>query len=191
LSQFELIIHFKETRTMKNRILTSVALAAALLATTGCGKKRPPNLLPPAGASDGAGLGADGTQGGLGQGVAAPGSRADFIQNVPSDRVFFALDSFSLTAEARATLDAQAQWLNSNPQVSVTIEGHADERGTREYNIALGERRANSARVYLESRGVSSGRMRTVSFGKERPEAFGSDEASHSRNRRAVTVVPE
>jgi peptidoglycan-associated lipoprotein len=176
---------------MKNRILTSMALAAALLATAGCGKKKPPNLLPPAGASDGSGLGADGTQGGSGQGVAAPGSRADFIQNVPSDRVFFALDSFSLSAESRATLDAQAQWLNSNPQVSVTIEGHADERGTREYNIALGERRANSARVYLESRGVSSGRMRTVSFGKERPEAFGSDEASHSRNRRAVTVVPE
>jgi peptidoglycan-associated lipoprotein len=177
---------------MKNKVLTSVALAAALLASAGCGKKTPPNLPPPGGAADGSGLGADGSQGGSGQdGVAAPGSRADFIQTVPSDRVFFALDSFSLSAESRATLDAQAQWLNANPQVSVTVEGHADERGTREYNIALGERRANAARVYLESRGVSSSRMRTVSFGKERPEAFGTDEASHSRNRRAVTVVPE
>jgi peptidoglycan-associated lipoprotein len=178
---------------MKSKVLTSAALAAALLATAGCGSKRPPNLPPnPPGSSDGSGLGVDGTQGGTGQeGVAVPGSRADFIQNVPSDRVFFALDSFSLTQEARATLDAQAQWLNSNPQVRVTIEGHADERGTREYNLALGERRANAARVYLESRGVSASRLQTVSYGKERPEAFGSDEASHSRNRRAVTVVPE
>jgi peptidoglycan-associated lipoprotein len=178
---------------MKSRILTSAALAAALLATAGCGPKRPPNLPPnPPGTSDGTGLGADGTQSGSGQdGVAAPGSRADFIQTVPSDRVFFELDSYTLSAESRGTLDAQAQWLNSNPQVSVTIEGHADERGTREYNIALGERRATAARLYLESRGVSSSRMRTVSFGKERPEAFGGDEASHSRNRRAVTVVPE
>ena len=177
---------------MKSRIFTSMALAAALLATAGCGKKRPPNLPPAPGSSTGAGLGADGTQGGFGQdGVAVPGSRADFIQNVPSDRVFFELDRYSLSPESRATLDAQAQWLNSNPQVSVTIEGHADERGTREYNIALGERRATAARLYLESRGVSASRLRTVSFGKERPEAFGSDEASHARNRRAVTVVPE
>lgn len=177
---------------MKSKILTSAALTAALLAA-GCGPKRPPTLPPnPPGSSGGSGLGADGTQGGTGQdGVAAPGSRADFIQNVPADRVFFELDSYSLSAESRATLDAQAQWLNSNPQVNVIIEGHADERGTREYNIALGERRATAARLYLESRGVSSSRMRTVSFGKERPEAFGSDEASHSRNRRAVTVVPE
>ncbi len=177
---------------MKTRVLTSVALAAALLATAGCGSRRPPaGLLPPGGGAD-SGLGVDGTQSGSGQaGVALPGSRADFIQNVPSDRILFALDSFSLTQEARSTLDAQAQWLNSNPQVRVTIEGHADERGTREYNIALGERRANAARVYLESRGVSAGRLQTVSYGKERPEAFGDDEASHSRNRRAVTVVPE
>jgi peptidoglycan-associated lipoprotein len=147
-------------------------------------------MLPPGGSGADSGLGVDGSQSGQ-PGVAVPGSRADFIQNVPSDRVFFALDSFSLTQEARSILDAQAQWLNGNPQVRVTIEGHADERGTREYNLALGERRANSARVYLESRGVSAGRLQTVSFGKERPEAFGNDEASHSRNRRAVTVVPE
>jgi len=176
---------------MKTKILTSAALVAALLATAGCGSRRPPpGLLPPGGGA-GSGLGVDGSQSGSGQGVAVPGSRADFIQNVPSDRILFALDSFSLTQEARATLEAQAQWLNSNPQVRVTIEGHADERGTREYNIALGERRANAARVYLESRGVAAGRLQTVSYGKERPEAFGNDETSHARNRRAVTVVPE
>jgi peptidoglycan-associated lipoprotein len=179
-----------KTKAHGLKSLTSIALAAALLATTACGSKRPPNLPPAPGTGDGSGLGVDGTQSGQ-AGVAVPGSRADFIQNVPSDRVLFALDSFSLTQEARATLDAQAQWLNSNPQVRVTIEGHADERGTREYNIALGERRANAARVYLESRGVSAGRLQTVSYGKERPEAFGEDEGSHARNRRAVTVVPE
>jgi peptidoglycan-associated lipoprotein len=180
---------------MKTRILTSVALAAALVATAGCGSRRPPNLPPnPPGAGQGAGLGTDvgGTTGtGAQEGVAVPGSRADFVQSVPSDRVFFALDSYTLSPEARATLDAQAQWLNSNPSVNVTIEGHADERGTREYNLALGDRRATAARVYLESRGVAAGRMQTVSWGKERPEVVGPDEASHSRNRRAVTVVPE
>jgi peptidoglycan-associated lipoprotein len=175
---------------MKTKALTSLALAAALLATTACGSKRPPSLPPLPGGSDGSGLGVDGTQSGL-PGAAVAGSRADFIQNVPSDRVFFELDSFSLSAEARSTLDAQAQWLNSNPQVRATIEGHADERGTREYNLALGERRATAARVYLESRGVAASRLQTVSYGKERPEAFGNDEASHARNRRAVTVVPE
>ena len=178
---------------MKSRILTSAALAAALLATAGCGPKRPPNLPPnPPGTSDGSGLGADGTQSGSGQdGVAAPGSRADFIQTVPSDRVFFELDSYTLSAESRGTLDAQAQWLNSNPQVSVTIEGHADERGTREYNLALGDRRANAARNYLQNRGVAAGRMNVISWGKERPEALGSDEGAWAQNRRAVTVVPE
>ena len=178
---------------MKSRILTSAVLVAALIATAGCGSRRPPNLPPaPGSASDGTQTGIDGTQNGEGQpGVAVPGSREDFLQSVPADRVFFALDSHTLTAEGRATLDAQAQWLNANPQVNVTIEGHCDERGTREYNLALGERRANAVRLYLESRGVAAGRMETISWGKERPEAFGTDEASYSRNRRAVTVVPE
>jgi peptidoglycan-associated lipoprotein len=178
---------------MKNRILTSMALTAALVAATGCGSRRPPTLPPAPGTSDGtSGLGVDGTSGGTGtDGATVAGSRADFIQSVPSDRVFFALDSHTLTAEGRSVLDAQAQWLNTNGQVNVTVEGHADERGTREYNLALGERRANAVRLYLEGRGVASNRMQTVSWGKERPEAFGSDEASHSRNRRSVTVVPE
>jgi peptidoglycan-associated lipoprotein len=178
---------------MYTRTLTSLALAAALVATAGCGSRRPPNTLPPPGSGTDSGLGVDGTQSGAGAGAGAvlPGSRADFIQSVPGDRVFFELDSYTLSPQARSVLDAQAQWLNANAQVNVTIEGHADERGTREYNIALGERRANAVRLYLESRGVSAGRMQTISWGKERPEAFGSDEASHARNRRSVTVVPE
>ena len=178
---------------MNNRILTSVALAAALVATAGCGSRRPPNLPPnPPGAGDQGQIGANnGENGSQLPGATVPGSRADFVQSVPSDRVFFELDSYTLSPEARATLDAQAQWLNANASVNVTIEGHADERGTREYNLALGERRANAARLYLESRGVAANRMQTISWGKERPEAFGTDEASYARNRRAVTVVPE
>ena len=175
---------------MKNRILKGVALTAALIAVAGCGSRRPPTLPPQPGGIDGGQNGADGNQSGW-DGTTAPGSRADIIQSVPSDRVFFALDSHTLTAEGRSVLDAQAQWLNTHSRVNVTIEGHADERGTREYNLALGERRANSVRLYLESRGVASSRLQTVTYGKERPEAFGNDEASHSRNRRAVTVVPE
>ena len=177
---------------MMNPILKGVALTAALIAVAGCGSRRPPSLPPQPGGIDGGGTGIDGTQGGTGvDGATIPGSRADFIQSVPSDRVFFALDSHTLTAEGRSVLDAQAQWLNTNARVNVTIEGHADERGTREYNLALGERRANAVRLYLESRGVASSRLQTVTYGKERPEAFGNDEASHSRNRRSVTVVPE
>jgi peptidoglycan-associated lipoprotein len=177
---------------MKSRIMTTMVLTAALVATAGCGSRRPPSLPPAPGGGSGTQPGIDGTQGGISgrAGVVVPGSRDDFLQSVPADRVFFAFDSSSLTPEARATLDAQAQWLNSNAQVTVTIEGHADERGTREYNIALGEQRANSVRLYLESRGVAAGRMQVISWGKERPEAFGNDEATHARNRRAVTVVP-
>ncbi len=178
---------------MKTRILTSAMLAAALVVTAGCGSRRPPSLPPAPGTADGSELGVDGTTGGTGaeNGVAVPGSRADFLQTVPADRVFFALDSHTLTPDGRATLDAQAQWLHANPQVNVPLDGQCDERGTREYNLALGERRATAVRLYLESRGVASNRMQTVSWGKERPEAFGTDEASHSRNRRAVTIVPE
>ena len=176
---------------MTSRLLATAALAAALIATSACSPRRPESL-PPAPGSEGAGndIGAD-PNSGSGVGAAVPGSRADFLQQVPADRVFFELDSYSLTQEARATLDAQAQWLNANPAVNVTIEGHCDERGTREYNLALGERRANAVRIYLESRGIAAARMQTISWGKERPEAFGSDESSYARNRRAVTVVPE
>jgi peptidoglycan-associated lipoprotein len=172
---------------MNSRILATVAIAAAL-ATAGCNRRAPEVLPPSAGDTTGGGLGVDG---GGGSGAVVAGSRADFLQSVPADRVFFALDSHTLTAEARAVLDAQAQWLNTHSTVRITIEGHCDERGTREYNLALGERRANAVASYLEARGVSPTRIQTISWGKERPEAFGTDETSYSRNRRAVTVVPE
>ena len=173
----------------KTRFIATIALGAALVATSACSSRRPESLPPAPGSEGPGGIGTE--PGGPGVGAIVPGSRADFLQQVPSDRVYFALDSYSLTNEARAVLDSQAQWLNANPAVNVTIEGHADERGTREYNLALGERRANAARLHLESRGIASARMQTISWGKERLEAFGSDEASHARNRRAVTVVPE
>ena len=120
--------------------------------------------------------------------AAAPGSQQDFVVNV-GDRVFFETDSTDLTPQARATLEKQAQWLQSYGQYAFTIEGHADERGTREYNIALGARRAQAVREYLASRGVSPQRMRTISFGKERPVAVCNDISCWSQNRRAVTVL--
>ena len=121
-------------------------------------------------------------------GSAAPGSQQDFVVNV-GDRVFFESDQSTLTPQARATLDNQAQWLSRYSQYSFTVEGHADERGTREYNIALGARRAQTVREYLASRGVSPQRMRTISYGKERPVAVCDDISCWSQNRRAVTVL--
>ena len=121
-------------------------------------------------------------------GVAAPGSQQDFVVNV-GDRVFFESDSTELTMQSRGTLDKQAQWLQQYGNYSFTIEGHADERGTREYNIALGARRAQAVRDYLASRGIQPGRMRTVSYGKERPVAVCNDISCWSQNRRAVTVL--
>jgi peptidoglycan-associated lipoprotein len=124
----------------------------------------------------------------LASGAAAPGSQQDFVVNV-GDRVFFETDQTELTAQARATLDKQAQWLSQYANYTFTIEGHADERGTREYNIALGARRAQNVRNYLASRGIQAGRMRTVSYGKERPVAVCNDISCWSQNRRAVTVL--
>ena len=120
--------------------------------------------------------------------AAAPGSQQDFVVNV-GDRVFFDTDSSELTDQARQTLDKQAQWLNNYNRYAFTIEGHADERGTREYNIALGARRAQTVREYLISRGVQAQRMRTISYGKERPVAVCNDISCWSQNRRAVTVL--
>ena len=121
-------------------------------------------------------------------GAATPGSQQDFIVNV-GDRVFFESDSSELTPQARETLDKQAQWLNQYNRYAFTIEGHADERGTREYNIALGARRAQSVRTFLASRGIDPSRMRTISYGKERPVAVCNDISCWSQNRRAVTVL--
>src|SRR5271168_4247501 len=117
-----------------------------------------------------------------------PGSQQDFIVNV-GDRVFFETDSSELTPQARATLDKQALWLNQYNRYAFTVEGHADERGTREYNIALGARRAQAAREYLVSRGVPAQRIHTISYGKERPVAVCNDISCWSQNRRVVTVL--
>ena len=118
----------------------------------------------------------------------AAGSAQDFVVNV-GDRVFFGYDQYNLNADARSTLEKQATWLKTFPAVTITVEGHADERGTREYNLALGERRANAAKEYLVSLGVDASRVQTVSFGKERPVALGHNEAAWAQNRRSVTVV--
>ena len=138
--------------------------------------------------ADGSAAGAGG-RGGFGAGGAAtPGSAQDFVVNV-GDRIFFESDSSDLTATATGTLDRQAQWLQRYPRHSFLIEGHADERGTREYNLALGERRANAAKNYLISLGIDASRLSTVSYGKERPIALGSDQQAWAQNRRAVTVT--
>ena len=173
------------------KITSLAAIAVALSLSTGCARRN--RELPPAPPSDsmpGEAEDATGDDSGV-AGVAVPGSRADFIQSVPSDRILFELDSYSIDDEDRRTLDAQADWLARNANVRVTIEGHADERGTREYNLALGDRRANAARAYLESRGVAPGRMQVISWGKERPAVPESNEAAWAQNRRAVTVLPE
>ena len=112
-----------------------------------------------------------------------------YFQQAIGDRVLFAVDQHSLGDEARAILTAQAEWLINNPSYSATIEGHADEQGTREYNLGLGARRANEAREFLVSRGVAGNRLKTVSYGKERPLEICSDESCYSQNRRAVTVL--
>ena len=147
------------------------ALLAAALAVSACAKDAAENAQANAG------------------GQATPGSQQDFVVNV-GDRVFFETDSSELTTQSRATLDKQAQWLNTYSQYSqFTVEGHADERGTREYNIALGARRAQAVRNYLVSRGIAVNRMRTISYGKERPVAVCDDISCWSQNRRAVTVL--
>ena len=173
------------------RLTSMVAIAASLSLMAGCAHRRTANELPPEPATDATaandGMGNEGNV----TGAALPGSRADFLQSVPADKVYFDFDSFSLDDEDRRTLDAQAAWLVRNAAVRVTIEGHADERGTREYNLALGDRRANAARDYLQTRGIAPTRMQVISWGKERPANPASNEEAWAQNRRAVTVVPE
>ena len=118
-----------------------------------------------------------------------PGSQGDFIASVMSDMITFDTDRYNIDASDQGVLQSQAQWLGRYPAKSITIEGHADERGTRDYNIALGDRRANAAKNYLVSLGIDPARISVVSYGKERPLAIGSDEESWARNRRAVTVT--
>jgi len=150
-----------------------IALVASL-AIAGCASKKSPNN-----AGD-LGLG--------GAGAATPGSSQDFTVNI-GDRIFFDTDSTSIRADAQQTLARQAQWLNKYSQYSIVVEGHADERGTREYNLALGARRAAATRDYLAGQGVNAGRIKTISYGKERPVAVCDDISCWSQNRRAVTTL--
>ena len=171
-------------------VLPKVMIVVAALALAACNN---PNRY-----GAGSGTGADGAGGaGLnGDGVATsglgdpsnPASVAYFNQTV-GDRVHFVVDQSTLTDEARGVLNGQATWLMTNPDYAIIIEGHADEQGTREYNIALGARRADSVKNYLIAQGISAARMQTVSYGKERPIATCSEEACYTQNRRAVTVL--
>jgi len=117
-----------------------------------------------------------------------PGSKEQFQTEV-GDRIFFDYDKYDLSADARAQLEKQAAWLKSYPNITVTVEGNCDERGTREYNLALGERRATSAKNYLVALGIDPNRVQTISYGKERPAVLGSDESAWAQNRRDVTAI--
>ena len=159
---------------LANMTRSSIALVAALalsLALSACAHNNPNTLAA-----------------GSGYGAVGPGSVQDFSQTV-GDRVFFDTDQTDLSPRAQATLDKQATWLNQYNKYTFTIEGHADERGTREYNFALGERRAQAVHDYLAAKGVSASRMRTISYGKERPVAVCDDISCWSQNCRAVTVL--
>lgn len=168
-----------------NRQIAIAAIVAGTLALGAC-KKEPPASLPPEPTPT-----VTGTPGDTGVGgVAQPGSQEHFVQGVNGQNViYFDTDRFNIDSADSAALQTQAQYLAQYPQVTITIEGHADERGTREYNLALGERRANAAKNYLTSIGVAANRISVVSYGKERPVALGSDEQSWAQNRRAVSVV--
>ena len=154
----------------RNPLVVALFLA---LAVAGCANKKTPNTAADLGLSGGA---------------ATPGSAKDFTVNV-GDRIFFDTDSSVIRADAQGILARQAQWLNQYKQYAIVIEGHADERGTREYNIALGARRAAATRDYLTARGVAANRMKTISYGKERPVAVCDDISCWSQNRRAVTAL--
>ena len=158
-----------------------VALAGALALLAACSSQEPPPAGPP-------GLGGPGGPGGVSSSRFGPGSQQDLAATA-GDRVFFEFDRSDITGEGQTTLQRQAEWLRRYPNVSVTIEGHCDERGTREYNLALGERRANAAKSVLVAAGVPASRISTISYGKERPIVPGSTEDAYAQNRVAVTTV--
>lgn len=166
-----------------SKITTSLLLIGAL-ALSACNN---PNKY-----GKGAGAGMNGGAGGIGMDGLGnpndPNSPAYFAQTI-GDKVHFVIDQSTLTPEARGILTSQATWLNQHPGYTAIIEGHADEQGTREYNLALGARRATSVQEFLIANGVTGNRLRTVSYGKERPLAVCSDEQCYSQNRRAVTVI--
>ncbi len=168
---------------MNTRKTLGVLLLAGSLALSACGKKAPKSLPPDPGQTVS-------TDTGEGSAVVVPGSQADFVQSLMGqDTVYFDTDRYNIDSTDQTALAAQAAWLAKYPQKRITIEGHCDERGTREYNLALGERRANAAKNYLVSLGVDPARITTVTQGKEQPVALGSDEESWAKNRRAVTIT--
>jgi peptidoglycan-associated lipoprotein len=152
----------------------TVVLLSCVLALAACSKKK--------------GVDLEAGGGGLGMESVAPGSKADFETNV-GDRVYFIVDTVTLTPEAKDTLSKQAAWLSQYPNVTIQVEGHADERGTREYNISLSARRATAARNYLLQQGVPGSRVSSIAYGKERPASLCDAEECWSQNRRAVTVI--
>jgi peptidoglycan-associated lipoprotein len=168
-----------------------LSLLAVLIVVAGCSKNEPESglITTDSNYSTNQTTTTTADDGSLG-GTAGPlaGSQQDFVVNV-GDRVFFGYDQYDLTSEARATVERQAQWLKQYPSTSIVVEGHADERGTREYNLALGERRATAVRNYLIANGVDAGRVQVISYGKERPAVMGSDEQSWAQNRRGVVVI--
>ena len=171
---------------MLARVLLMVAAVATLSACSSDEEAAMDTSLP-VGAEGGAVAGSEYGNAAPVNGVVA-GSQQDLTVNV-GDRVFFGYDQSELSSEARATLERQAAWLKQYANLTITVEGHADERGTREYNLALGDRRATSAKNYLLSLGVDASRIQTISYGKERPAVPDSSDAGFSQNRRAVTVV--
>lgn len=165
-------------------IAPTALLLAGGLALSACASKAPKQLPPDPGASTTT------TTGSTGTGAPVPGSQADFVAFTQgADTIYFDTDRYNIDSADAAALQTQAQWLARYPAKRATIEGHADERGTRDYNLALGERRANATKNYLLSLGVDAGRLMTVSYGKERPIALGSTESAWAQNRRAVTVT--
>ena len=160
-----------------------------LLTITACGRKEPPAIDVPPTEQPPGGDPSSGVAPGDVELTELPAMQADLVAKAGSDTVYFGTDKSDLDASSRATLAAQARWMLANPTVKGSLEGHADERGTREYNLALGERRANSAKNFLIANGVPAGRLTVISWGKERPAAVGSDESAWAQNRRAVTVV--
>ena len=166
----------------------TLGLAAFALTVSACGRKEPPptDIAP---VTDPGAVDPNAPAAGDVELTELPAMQADLVARAGSDTVYFGTDEYALDDQSKATLGAQAKWMLANPNVRASIEGHADERGTREYNMALGERRANSARDYLLSQGVPAARLLVTSWGKERPVATGSDESSWAQNRRSVTVV--
>jgi peptidoglycan-associated lipoprotein len=167
-------------------LTSGVALA---LIVAGCAKK-PKELPPPPPTQSAPGEQPAPPTGPVGSTI-VPGSKEDFLAQAGSDTVLFGTDKSDIDATAGDILTKQAAWLQKYPQLHVTVEGHCDERGTREYNLALGDRRANSAKNFLVEHGVDASRISVISYGKERPVAQGSDEDAWAQNRRAVTVLPQ